>query len=193
MRGIGVKRRPASVSGRGSVSDQRQAACVGGSRERAWPTTRRALTPHAFRLPRTPHEHAHAPRSRGSRLAGHSDGPEFPDRLCLGSKTRLAPMGAWGRGTGRIALRHARPGRIQRREFLQSWASEDDFRETTRSNPLAKALQPCLACWHLTLASTTDCDRSDNALSTRTGQHPPDCRLDSGARTVCIREIVSGA
>ena len=33
--GIDVKRQPTSVSGRGSVSDQRRAACVGGSRERA--------------------------------------------------------------------------------------------------------------------------------------------------------------
>jgi len=55
-------RRPASVGGSGSVSDQQSAACVGGSRERARPATPGALTPspHAFRLPRTPHEHAHA-------------------------------------------------------------------------------------------------------------------------------------
>jgi hypothetical protein len=71
------------VSGSGSVSDQRKAACVGGWRERdgrarsarggqgglsvpkpLWgerPATREARTPslHAFRLPRIAHEHAH--------------------------------------------------------------------------------------------------------------------------------------
>jgi len=76
------QRRSASVSVSGSVSDQRKAACVGGSRDgRARsardgqvgpsvpkpprgerPAEAGALThtPYAFRLPRTPHEHAHA-------------------------------------------------------------------------------------------------------------------------------------
>ena len=55
------QRRPASRPGSGSVSDLRKAAYVGGSRERARPATRGALIPppHAFRRPRTPHEHAH--------------------------------------------------------------------------------------------------------------------------------------
>ncbi|HEX7500778.1 MAG TPA: hypothetical protein VF524_10820, partial [Polyangia bacterium] len=59
---MGVKRRPTSVVVSGSVSGQRNATSVGGSRERARLATRRALTPslHAARLPRTPHELAHA-------------------------------------------------------------------------------------------------------------------------------------
>jgi hypothetical protein len=48
--------------------------------------------------------------------------------------------------------------------FRKAGGREDDFLETTRSNPLVMALQPCLACWHLTLASTTDCDRSDEYI-----------------------------
>jgi hypothetical protein len=46
----------------GSVSAQRVAASVRGLSERERPAARGTLTPspHVFRLPRTPHEHAHA-------------------------------------------------------------------------------------------------------------------------------------
>ncbi len=101
-----AQRKPATVRGSGSGSDQREAACVGDSRERdgrarsarggqgglsvpkpprgARPAARGALTPYAFRLPRTPHEHAapHAHSTRDPR-AGPSGDSQFPDRLSL--------------------------------------------------------------------------------------------------------------
>ena len=62
----------------GSESDRRKAACAGGSRAQL--ATRVALTPHAFRLPRTPHEHAHphALAAREPRAVLVVDDPQIP-------------------------------------------------------------------------------------------------------------------
>jgi hypothetical protein len=84
-------RRPASAPVSGSVSDQRKAACVGGSRERERTAARGALMPHTFRSPHTPPEHAHTAREP---RASPSGGTRFPDMLYLGSKSRLTPMGS---------------------------------------------------------------------------------------------------
>ena len=73
--GLPVQPKSANVSGRGSVSGLRKAAYVGGSRERARPVTRGALTPspHATRLSPVAHElahtHAHAARRPALRAA----------------------------------------------------------------------------------------------------------------------------
>jgi hypothetical protein len=57
--GVGCpSRSPSGVSVSGSVSDRRHAVCVGDWCEQ--PAMCGALTPYAFRLPRTPHELAHA-------------------------------------------------------------------------------------------------------------------------------------
>jgi hypothetical protein len=79
--GLPGQRRSASVPVSGSVSesDHRGAACVGGFRERVRPAAPEPPSPHAFRLPRAPHELAHAlALATRDPLAGLAGGPEFP-------------------------------------------------------------------------------------------------------------------
>ena len=99
----------------GSVSDQRNAPCVGGSRERSARGGRggvsipellsgcaardaRALTPspHAFRPHRAPHTNTLPPSltrpANRLRRAVPSGCTQFPEALYLGSKARLVPM-----------------------------------------------------------------------------------------------------
>jgi hypothetical protein len=59
-KGFPGQHRPASVSGGGSVSAERRAACVGDSRVSERHADRGPPAPYAFRLPRSPHELAHA-------------------------------------------------------------------------------------------------------------------------------------
>jgi len=67
------------VSGRGSVSAQRKAACVGGSRERARPATRGVHSPRpTLSASRVPPTKSLTPPATSQPRAGPSGGPNFP-------------------------------------------------------------------------------------------------------------------
>ena len=113
-KGFPGQHRPASVSGGGSVSAERRAACVGDSRVSERHADRGPPAPYAFRLPRSPHELAHALALAArdpQAVAPEVDGKPEPERergdrskTCVHQITngrlvrpsiRLMPMGAW--------------------------------------------------------------------------------------------------